>query len=116
MYTNRDLICTALLAFAGGVAAGILFAPDSGRASREKIAARLRAERRRIEQQLRAMEEQLSSLEAQLVSAGQEVGEKVREAAQRVQAQLTPDLPGDPDAWKVEDNELGRDLRRMPRR
>ncbi|WP_456428456.1 YtxH domain-containing protein [Rhodocaloribacter sp.] len=116
MHTRRDLFWTALFAFAGGFTAGLLCAPHSGRKSREIIAGRVRAEGRRIEQQLRAMEEQLAALEAQVAAAGREVGEKVREAAERVVDQVTPTLAEDPEAWKVEDEELTRDLRRMPRR
>ncbi|RMF53896.1 MAG: YtxH domain-containing protein [Bacteroidetes bacterium] len=116
MATNRNLFTTALLAFAGGLAAGLLFAPESGRTSREKLAARIRAERRRLERQIQALEEQLGHLEEQIVSAGHEMGERVREAAHRAEEQITPDLPDDPEAFKVDDEEMAQDLRRMPRR
>ncbi len=116
MQTRKDLFLTALFAFAGGFTAGLLCAPHSGRKSRDLIAARLQAESRRLEQQLHALEKQLAGLEAQVSETGREVSEKVRETAEKVVGQVSPNLPNDPEAWKVEGGELTSELRRMPRR
>lgn len=113
---DLDILVAAVVAFAGGLAAGLLLAPQSGRTLRGMIAERARAQTRWVEQQLNTVEERLATVEDRLRESGQELGAKVREATQKAVDQVVPSLPDDPEEWNLEDKDVAGELRRMPRK
>lgn len=108
-------ILAAVAAFAGGFAAGLLFAPESGRALRRKLASQAEAPTHWVGGRLHEVERQLTALEKELRATSAEFSEKLRETTQRTMAQYVPDLPDDPEAWHVESPEVARELRGLPR-
>lgn len=106
----------AVAAFTGGLLAGLLLAPRSGRKMRRLIAKKAQAQSRWAEQRLHDVETQLSALEQQLRDAGAGLSDQLRDATQKAVEQVTPTVPDDPAAWSVEGREVASELRRMPRR
>jgi gas vesicle protein len=100
----------------GGVAAGLLLAPQSGRKLRGMIAERAKAQSRWAEQQLETLEERLSEVEERLRESAHHLAEQAREATHKATDQVFPDLPEDPQDWNIEGNDVAGELRRMPRR
>lgn len=114
MNANRNFLVAAA-GFAGGVAAGVLFAPRSGDQTRRLISRQFLAPSRWFEDRLHAVERQLNALEKQLAATTSEFGEKLHEVTSKAVDQYVPSVPDDP-AWEgVDGKELTRDLRRMPR-
>lgn len=107
----RNLLVTGLAAFAGGVVAGILFAPDSGARTRARIAEEARAQARNLEKKLSGLESKIDDLQKQVRETGTHLGERVVEAARHAAAPV----PDDPEAFHVEKGDVAQDLRRMPR-
>jgi gas vesicle protein len=107
-----DRTLTGLVAFAGGMLAGILLAPQSGADTRAKLSEEGKVQLKRMEDQLAALEQKLSEVGDQVVATSQEVGGKVRESTV---GQVLPEVP-DAEAFKVDDKEVASDLRHLPRK
>lgn len=102
-------------AFAGGLVAGYLLTSRSGRPFRVGTVGKIAVPGPWIESRLEDVERQLAVLESQLAATGAEFSDRVREATRQVVDQVVPVVPEDPDAWKVDGEELAQDLRFMPR-
>lgn len=100
---------SGLVAFAGGVFAGFLLAPQSGAETRAKLSEEGRA-------RLKGIEDQLESLESRLGELGGQVRAKGNQVKNSAVGQVLPDLPDDPEAFKVGDDDVAGDLRHMPRK
>ena len=109
-------LITGLVAFGGGFLAGILLAPNSGEETRGRIADEAKDQFKRLDKQIHGLEAQLSALQDQLSSVSTDVGERFRSAAHKGVEKVIPELPDDPDSWKVEDDEVASELRHMPRK
>ena len=107
-----DRAFTGLVAFAGGMLAGILLAPQSGAATRAKLSEEGRVQLKRMEDQLAVLEKKLSEVGGQVVASGHEMGGKMRESTV---GQVLPDVP-DSESFKVDDKEVASDLRHLPRK
>lgn len=112
---NRNWVAASIAAFAGGVLAGILFAPQSGREFRRAIANRALVPAHWVEGRFYEIERQLEALEQELRATSAEFSEKLRDATHRAVAQYVPDFPENPEAWDVDGPELTRDLPGLPR-
>lgn len=108
---QRTFLLSALAAFAGGFAAGVVYQSDPFRRVRSSIGASAREHTRWVEEQLHALENQVAHLEDQLHNLGDEFGQRIRDTVQ----QYVPDLELERKAWEVRDREVERDLPRMPR-
>jgi gas vesicle protein len=111
MSSNRVL--TGLFAFAGGFLSGILFAPQSGADTREQLADEARSQLHGVDERLKNLEAQISSLGDQLLTASSQWSEKVKQAAADT---VLPDVPDDPDAFKLDGGQVAADLRHLPRK
>ena len=116
MNTRQTQLLTAVTAFASGFLAGVLFAPQSGREARRRIAETAQDSTRWMGDRLQAIETQLGALERQIQAASAQFGEKMREAATRAVDQYVPSVPEDSDALKIDQEDLTHDLRQMPRK
>jgi gas vesicle protein len=114
MSQNNNTLLTALVAFAGGVLAGMLLAPQSGQESRRYLARQARQQARRAEEQWHRVEAKLSAVEQQVEHLGHQVGDRLREAGAQAVEQVRPAFPENPDEWKVKAAEMTQDLPRMP--
>jgi len=102
--TARFFVAAAT--FAGGFVAGLMAAPDSGRASRRRIAEKAQTQRHRLGEHLHAIEEQLVVLEQDLHQLGKRFGDQLRADGGTEEA-IT---------WDVDPEEVTRELRGMPRK
>ncbi len=116
MNTRQTQLLTAITAFASGFLVGVLFAPQSGREARRRIAETAQDSSRWMGDRLQAIEAQLGALERQIHAASVQFGEKIRGAAAKAVDQHVPLLPEDTDAWKMDREDLTHDLRQMPRK
>lgn len=107
-----DRALTGLFAFAGGMLAGILLAPQSGAATRAKLSEEGRVQLKRMEDQLASLEKKLAEVGDHVVATSHEMGGKMRESTV---GQVLPDVP-DAEAFKVDDKEVASDLRHLPRK
>ena len=107
MSTNNVL--TGLAAFAGGFLAGVLLAPSSGRETRDRLSDEARNRMKSLEGQVRGVEDRLASLSDQIHDAS----DQFRTAAAH---KVLPDVPEDPEAFKLDEEEVEADLRHMPRK
>jgi len=80
-----------------GVVTGLLLAPRAGHETRRELASKARARLHELEEQLHGVESHLRRLEQQL----QALGERFRKAAET-------------GAWKLENQDIARELPRMP--
>jgi len=87
----------AIGAFAAGLVTGLLLAPKAGRETRRELASKARARLHELEVQLHGVESHLRRVEQQL----QTLGERFRQAAET-------------GAWKLENQDIARELPRMP--
>ncbi|MEZ4701609.1 MAG: YtxH domain-containing protein [Rhodothermales bacterium] len=118
MRTNAPLshVVTALTGFALGVAAGLLFAPESGEKLRQRLADEAREQLRQAEARLRDLESQLKSLDDRLSTVGQGVSDRVRATAGQARDAILPALDEAAEQVTLEEKEVSRDLRHMTRR
>ena len=116
MNTRQTQLLTAITAFASGFLVGVLFAPQSGREARRRIAETAQDSSRWMGDRLQAIETQLGALERQIHAASAQFGEKMRGGAAKAVDQHVPSLPEDTDAWKMDREDLTHDLRQMPRK
>jgi gas vesicle protein len=114
--STLSLIAAAASGFAMGVAAGLLFAPESGEKLRGRIADEAREQVRKAEARLRDMEAQFRSLETRLTAAGQEMTHRVRTAAEQARNTVLPTLDAATEAARINEKEVAQDLRHMTRR
>lgn len=105
MAQSSNGVLTALLAFAGGFVAGILLAPDSGSGTRGRIASTAKDRLAHLDDQLDGLTGQLDALQNQIQKASQTIAERVKTVA-----------IGEEGDWEVADDDVNRDLRRMPRK
>lgn len=89
------LTTAAVVAFAGGLALGLLMAPRPGRELRQELASKARARLQGLEQQLRQLESHLRQVEA------------------RFRALLPEDTE---TALQLKDQDVAQELPRMPHR
>lgn len=80
-----------------GVVTGLLLAPRAGHETRRELASKARARLHELEEQLHGVESHLRRVEQQL----QTLGERFRKAAET-------------GAWKLENQDIARELPRMP--
>jgi gas vesicle protein len=111
--SSIDRLLTGLVAFAGGMMAGVLLAPQSGAETRGKITDEARVQLKRMEGQLEGLEKKLADVTSQVIETSGEVSEKIRGATVD---QVLPELPEDPEAFKIAADELAGDLRHMPKK
>ncbi len=76
---------------------GLLLAPRAGHETRRELASKARARLHELEEQLHGVESHLRRVEQQL----QTLGERFRKAAET-------------GAWKLENQDIARELPRMP--
>lgn len=111
MKSNKTLLLTTIIAFAGGFAAGASFQSDAGRRVRGSVGASAREHTRWLEEKLHALEKQVAALEGQAQQRSEELGQRLRDTVQ----QYVPHLDVDEEEWEVRNREVERDLPRMPR-
>ncbi|MDZ4701374.1 MAG: YtxH domain-containing protein [Rhodothermales bacterium] len=111
-----SLLASAASGFALGVAAGLLFAPQSGDKLRTRIADEVREQVRQAEARLKDLDTRFQSLETRLSAAGQDVTRRVRTAAEQARDTVLPTLDAAAEAARIDEKELGQDLRHMTRR
>jgi gas vesicle protein len=115
MNTRLTQLCTVLAAATTGFCAGLLLAPHSGENTRRRIAVRARKQLRRAELKLDEVEQQMSELNDRLHSVSEEIGTRMRTAAQHTIDEHLPDLSAGADTWKLDEKEISRDLRHLSR-
>lgn len=115
MNTRVSILLTAVAGFAGGLLAGLLLAPQAGRATRRRLAESARDSTHWMEEQFHAFEHQLAEVEHQLQEAGTHLTDRVRAATQDAVDQYLPSMPDD-ETWALGRDDLSRDLRHLPRR
>lgn len=108
--TRTNVLLTALATFAGGFVAGLILAPQSGRDARGALAQKLRAQTQRLEAHVHAVEAHIEEVEAHLQHSGEALGSRVKGA---LDVQVAGAL--EEDAWSLEQEDLARDLRQLPR-
>ena len=91
--TSGDRLLIAFGAFAGGIALGMLFAPESSPTVRREISLRARQSGRRLGAQVK-------STQRSILEAGDEAAVQLRKAAGEAVGKYVPDLAGDDDAWQ----------------
>ncbi|MFQ5569720.1 MAG: YtxH domain-containing protein [Rhodothermales bacterium] len=116
MNTRQTILLTAISAFAGGFFAGLIFAPQTGRETRQRLVRTAQGSTRWLGEQLDAVEAKIGVLEQQIHKTTSQFTEKVRETAHHTVDQYVPSMPDDTKAWTVEREDLAHDLRRMPRK
>lgn len=112
MTTRQTMLITGLAAFVSGFFAGLAFSSERGRQVRQQISEQAHHTSSWMEDRLHHLEGRLHDLEDRLQHAGEEFGARVREATDRATDHLVPQAPDD---WDVENDEVTRELRRMPR-
>ena len=106
MNNAKALFFVAVATFAGGFVSGLMAAPDSGAASRRRIAEKAQAQRHLLGDHLTSIEKQLGALERDLQLLGRRFKEQLN-----IEAVDTEDI-----AWDVASDEVTRELRGMPRK
>jgi len=112
MKTQDKILLTGFLSFSSGYLLGMFFAPEASIKARRAVAEKIKARGQVLEEQLHTLEKQLAKIEGQLKEAGQDLSDKVKEFASSV----VPTRLGEMVDWEVDDGELTRDLRHMPKR
>ncbi len=84
-----DRLIIALGAFAGGLAAGLLYAPKTGS---------------------RRLREQVRETQANIIRAGDEASERLTKAAGEAVDKLMPDMGGDDAAWQEVYTQTAKDV------
>jgi gas vesicle protein len=110
MRSTRDFLITATIAFAGGFAAGFMYQTPSAQRVRGSIATTARSQVQWLENRLAGLENQIHQLEDQLSQAGVDIGQRLKDTV----GQYHPGV--EPEPWDVEEREVERELRRIPRR
>ena len=111
--SSFDRMMTGLIAFAGGIATGILLAPSSGSETREKIGQQAQAQLGKMERRMKELEKQIEHMAESVKDSSASVLGEVKEAAA---SQTLPDVPSDPEAFQVGEDEVAGDLRHLPRK
>ena len=116
MNTRQNQLLTAVVAFASGFLAGVLFAPQSGREARRRIAETAQDSTRWMGEQLHAVEAQLGVLEQRIQAASAQFSEKIQGAANKAAEQYVPSASDDLDNLEIDQEDVAQDLRQMPRK
>ncbi len=116
MSTTSKLI-TAVSAFAGGILAGMLLAPESGKENRRRVAARMKEQSRKIEQQLNELEEKYHDIEKEVVATSHDIADKLRDKTYQTVDHYLTSVPDDADKeWGIEGEDVAQNLKRIPRK
>ncbi len=99
-------IIVALAAFLGGVSLGLLWAPRSGRDTRDQLATHARTSGNWIEAQVK-------EANSKIRATGEEIAGKIRMATQEVVDQIIPDLATDSEEWDQAYVDAARAVRKM---
>lgn len=111
-----NTLIVGLTAFAGGLIAGLLIAPESGEKSRRRLAAAARQQIDRLEGQVRTLERRLHEMEDDVRSSGRDIADRVRTATADAAHAVLPDLGDEDEPWELGRQDVAHSLRRMPRR
>ena len=112
--SKATLVATA---FAAGFVSGILFAPQSGKNTRRRIADEARGQLKAAESQLDTIEEHLADLNGRVQETGKEITGKIRQAANEAVDSYIPDLADGVENWSEGgEDEIVKDLRNMTRK
>lgn len=114
MNDQKNLLVTAIAAFAGGLLAGMLYAPRSGKQTRQVIGRKVREQTRWVEERVHNLEQKLEGVEEQISKLKADVTERVRDVTQKTVEHYVPDVSKDSAEWDVEKNDVTDDLSRMP--
>lgn len=106
MKNTKTLLFVAAATFAGGFVAGLMAAPESGSASRRRLAEKAQIQRQRLGEHLQAIEQQLAALEQDLHLLGKRFSDQLRSDAGAEE----------PITWDLDSEEVTRELRGMPRK
>lgn len=102
---------TAAAAFAGGFAAAVFYQSPPAQRFRGSVASTARVQTQWLEQRLAALENQIHLLEGQLQQVGSDFGQRLKAAGgQKRDADQAEPLDLD-----VDNSEVERELRRIPR-
>lgn len=114
MSKTATVVVIAAAAFGAGAVAGMLFAPASGEENRRRLAQQVKDQTTGLEKQIKDVESNISNLEKQIRQSGQEIGARVKTAANSAIDRLLPDAPND-DSWNIENTDVASDLPHMPK-
>lgn len=109
MSSTRDILLTAAITFAGGFVAGIAYQTPSARRFRGSVVSSARMRAQWLEDRLAVLENQIHRLEDQLQQTGEDLGRRFRDTV----GQHGPNVELKP--WEVDNSEVERELRRIPR-
>ncbi len=112
MNKRFSYLVTIAAAFTTGLCTGLMMAPESGKSLRRRMSSEARSQLKSAEAKLEIIEDQLIKVNERIQLAGQELGDKVRDAA----GEIIPDLSKDSDSWNLTKDEVEKDLRHMSRR
>ena len=112
--SHATLVVTA---FAAGFVSGILFAPQSGKTTRKRLADEARGQLKVAESQIEAIEEHLADLNERVHETGKDLSGKIRQAANNAVDSYIPDLADGVENWSEGgEDEVVKDLRNMTRK
>lgn len=117
MNSSLSKATVVVIAFTTGFVSGVLFAPQSGKNTRRRIADEAREQLKAAESQLEAIEEQLAELNTRVQETGKDLSGKIRQAASETVDEYIPDLADGVEDWSEGgEDEVVRDLRNMTRK
>ncbi len=105
-------IVTVAAAFTAGLCAGMMMAPQSGKALRRRLKQEARTQLKTAEEKLEQVEAQLNKVNERIQSAGKDIGDRVRDVAD----DYIPDLAKDGEDWDLTKEDMEKELRHLSRR
>ena len=115
MSTTTKFI-TAVSAFAGGIIAGLLLAPDSGRENRRRVSEKMKEQSRKLEQQIDELEDKYRDVESEVVKSGHDIADKLRDKTYKTVDHYLTSVPDDAEQeWGIEGDDVAKNLKRIPR-
>lgn len=114
MITSKNLFVAAAAAFAGGLLAGTLFAPRSGKQTRDLVGRKVREQTRWMEMRVEQLEKKLEGVEQQFSTLKSEMAQRARDVAEKTVEQYVPNVSKDANEWDVQSDDVTDDLPRMP--
>jgi gas vesicle protein len=100
-WTERLIISAS--AFVGGIAVGMLFAPEKGEQTRRR--ARIGARRTG-----RWLSQHVEETQQSILDVGDEAAKRLRKAAQEAVDRYIPDVVGDDDSWQEVYSSTAKDV------
>jgi len=117
MKSSLTQATVVVMALATGFITGILFAPQSGKNTRRRIADEARGQLKAVESQLETIEEHLAEMNDRVQETGKELSGKIRQAAHDAVDEYIPDLADGVENWSEgAEKEMVKDLRNMTRK